>query len=250
MTQPDTARSGRGTATTVTVLGLSYPLVAHAAILTKNTTLIAASVALLVLIVLLPGLRRRSVIAWTLLVGAGVGLYAIAGREQILLLLFLPPILINGLMAWVFGHTLRSGRLPLIERVIRVLHGNAAGVDSAIAAYARRLTLAWACLFIALSAVNLTLAVLARPGGVLLALGLSSPVTVSLDTWSLFANVLNYLIVGAFFAIEYWFRRQRFPQQTYRGFFDFMRRLASVSEIFRPASAGAGQIAKADLDNA
>ncbi len=250
MTMPDTATSGRGTATTVTVLGLAYPLAAHAAILTMNPTLIAASIALLVLIILLPGLRRRRVVAWALLVAAGVGLSAIAGREQTLLLLFLPPILINGFMAWVFGHTLRPGQLPLIERIIRILHGNAAGVDSDIAAYARRLTLAWTSLFIALAAANLALAALARPGGILLAFGLNLPVTVSLDTWSLFANVLNYLIVGAFFVIEYWFRRQRFPQQTYRGFFDFIRRLASVSEVFRPASAGASQSSGTDPDNA
>ena len=134
MKPPDTASLGRGTATTVTVLGLSYPLLAHAAVLTKDPTLIAASIAILILIILLPGLRRRRVAAWVLLVVAGLGLLAIAGREQALLLLFLPPILINGFMAWIFGHTLLSGRLPLIERIIRILHGNTASVDSDIAA--------------------------------------------------------------------------------------------------------------------
>lgn len=249
MTLPDTASPGRGTATTVTVLGLSYPLLAHAAILTKSPKLIAASIAVLVLIILLPGLRRRRVAAWVLLVAAGLGLLAITGREQAVLLLFLPPILINGFMAWIFGHTLLSGRLPLIERIIRILHGNAASVDSDIAAYARRLTLLWAGLFIVLSAVNLALAALARPGGILLALGLRLPVTVALDTWSLFANVLNYLIVGAFFAAEYWFRRRRFPQQTYRGFLDFMRQLAGVSDVFRPASASVRQSSYSERDN-
>jgi uncharacterized membrane protein len=250
MTIPETAGSGRGTATTVTVLGLAYPLLAHAAVLTRNPTLIATSIALLVLIVLLPGLRRRGVIAWMLLVATGISLFAIAGREQALLLLFLPPILINGFMAWAFGHTLQSGRLPLIERIIRILHGNATSVDSDIAAYARRLTLVWACLFVVMSAVNLALAMLARPGGILLALGLNPSVTVALDTWSLFANILNYLIVGAFFAVEYWFRRQRFPQQPYRGFFDFLRRLAGVSEVFRPASAGLRSKSGTEMDRA
>jgi len=250
MTTLETASSGRGAATTVTVLGLAYPLLAHTAVLTMNPTLIATSIALLVLIVLFPGLRRRRMVAWMLLVATGFSLFAIAGREQALLLLFLPPILINGFMAWAFGHTLQSGRLPLIERIIRILDGNAASGDRDVAAYARRLTLLWACLFIAMAAINLALALLARPGGVLLALGLNSPITVALDTWSLFANVLNYLIVAAFFTVEYWFRRQRFPQQTDRGFFDFLRRLAGVSAVFRPASAGLRPNSSTEIDSA
>jgi uncharacterized membrane protein len=249
MTKPETATSGRGTATIMTVIGLSYTLLAHVAALTRNPALIAASIALLVLAILLPGLLGRRVVAWMLLAAASLGLSAIAGREQALLLLFLPPILINGFMAWVFGHTLWPGQVPLIERIIRILHDSAASMDSNIAAYARHLTLAWACLFIVLSAVNLALAALARPGGFLLAIGLNLPVTVSLDTWSLFANVLNYLIVGAFFAVEYWFRQQRFPQQTYRGFFDFIRRLASVSDVFRPAGAGLRRSSRTGFDN-
>ena len=83
----------------------------------------------------------------------------------------------------------------------------------------------------------------------MLAVGLTLPVTVALDTWSLFANVLNYLIVGAFFAAEYWFRRRRFPQQTYRGFIDFMRQLAGVREVFRPASAGMRQSSCSERDH-
>ena len=154
------------------------------------------------------------------------------------LLLFLPPVLINVLLAWVFGHTLRQDDMSLIERIIRKLHGDPPSLDNEIATYARRLTWVWTCLFAAMASINLALAALARPGGLLLAAGLDPPVTVSLSTWSLFANVLNYLIVGALFVLEYWLRRRRFPQQSYRGFFDFARRLAGVSDMFRPASAG------------
>ena len=39
------------------------------------------------------------------------------------------------------------------------------------------------------------------------------------------ANLIEYLIVAAFFAIEYAYRRQRFPRQPYRNMFDFVRRL-------------------------
>jgi uncharacterized membrane protein len=219
----------------MTVLGVTYPIAAHLAVLSGSTGFIAASVGLLVLLVLLPNLLARHPVAWGLLLVAGAGLYVAAAHGQALLLLFLPPILINSFMAWLFGHTLRPGRLPLIERIIRALHGGLDDIDATIVGYARRLTFAWATLFVALATVNFALAALATPGGLLLAGGIAPPVTVPLEAWSLFANVLNYLIVGSMFAIEFQVRRRRFPQQSYRGFFDFLRRLSGVSAIFRPS---------------
>lgn len=224
-----------GTARAMTALGVAYPVAAHLAVLSANAASVAASVGLLVVLVLLPALRARRPLAWALLLVAGIGLYGAAARGQALLLLFLPPILINGFMTWLFGHTLRAGRLPLIERIIRALHDERDDLDAAIIGYARRLTFAWASLFAALAAVNLLLAALAVPGGFLRAAGIDPPVAVPLATWSLFANVLNYVIVGAMFAIEFRFRRRRFPQQSYRGFLDFLRRLSGVSAIFRPS---------------
>jgi len=223
-----------GTARAMTTLGVTYPIAAHLAVLSGAPGFIAASVGLLVLLVLLPGLLTRRPVAWGLLLVAGAGIYAAAVRGHVLLLLFLPPVLINGFMAWLFGHTLRPGQRPLIERIIRALHGGRDDIDAAIVGYARRLTLAWTALFGALAVLNFVLAALATPGGLLLTAGVTPPVTVPLEAWSLFANVINYLIVAAMFAIEFQFRRRRFPQQSYRGFFDFLRRLSGVSAIFRP----------------
>jgi uncharacterized membrane protein len=218
------------------VLAASYPIFAHIAVLSRNPVLIAASIGLLMVLALFPGLRSARPLAWIMLPVAALCLYAVAAHGRTLLLLFLPPILINGLMASVFGRTLRPGRTPLIERAIVALHGTTDDVTAEMLAYARRLTLVWACLFVALAAINLVLAVLANPGGLLLSVGLHPPVVVPLGVWSFFANVLNYLIVGALFIGEYWLRRRRFPQQSYRGFFDFTRRLAGVGSLFRPTA--------------
>jgi len=223
-----------GTARTMTVLGVLYPVAAHFAVLSGATGLIAASVGMLVLLVLLPGLLARRPVAWGLLLTAVAGLCVAAVRGQALVLLFLPPILINAFMAWLFGHTLGAGRQPLIERIIRALHDGRDDIDETVVGYARRLTVAWTALFIALATVNFGLAALATPGGLLLATGTTPPITVPLEAWSLFANVINYLVVGAMFAVEFQVRRRRFPQQSYRGFFDFLRRLSTVSAIFRP----------------
>jgi len=220
------------------LMGASYPLLAHFAVLSGRPALIAASIGLLAVIALFPGLRSGRPLAWVLLIAAGFGLYEVARSGQTLLLLFLPPILINAFMAWVFGNTLQEGRTPLIERAIILLHGPAENLTSDVAAYARRLTLTWTVLFVSLATINLVLAALARPGGVLLSAGLDPPVTVPLGTWSLFANVLNYVIVAAFFVVEYRVRVRRFPERAYGGFFSFIRRLAGVSAMFRPTSAG------------
>jgi len=144
---------------------------------------------LLGVIVLFPGLRNGRPLAWVLLMGTAFGLYEAAKAGQTLLLLFLPPILINGFMAWVFGNTLQEGRTPLIERAIILLHGPPEKDSTNVVAYARNLTLVWTVLFASLATVNLVLAALASPGGLLLSAGLSPPVTVPLGAWSFFPTV-------------------------------------------------------------
>jgi uncharacterized membrane protein len=219
------------------LMGLSYPLLAHVAVLSERPGLIAASIGWLVVLILLPGLQRLRPVAWIALATASIGLYSIAGSSTALLLLFLPPILIDGFMAWVFGHTLRRGRMPLIESIVRALHSPQDDLDDDILRYARRLTGVWTALFVVLAVVNAALALCARPGGLLLTFGIQPPVTVPLSLWSLLANVLDYLLVGAVFVIEFAYRRRRFPQQPYRGLLDFTRRVASLGAMFRSASA-------------
>jgi uncharacterized membrane protein len=222
---------------TMILLGASYPLFAHVAILSGRPAMIAASIGLLAVLVLFPGLRRFRPISWLLLIAAAIGLCEVTRSGHALLLLFLPPILINGFMAWVFGGTLLNGRTPLIERAMILLHGSAKNVTRDMAWYARRLTLIWTVLFLAMATVNIMLAALANPGGLLLSAGLRPPITVPLEAWSLFANVLNYVIVAAMFALEYMVRLRRFPERAHGGFFSFIRRLASVGSLFRPTTA-------------
>jgi uncharacterized membrane protein len=237
-TQPDNGGAKPRNVGAMILLGASYPLCAHMAVLSGRPGPIAASIGLLAVLILFPGLRNGRPLAWVLLLAAGLGLYEVAKFGQTLLLLFLPPILINGFMAWVFGSTLRDGRVPLIERAIVLLHGPLEDSSDGVAAYARSLTLTWTVLFVSLATINLVLAALARPGGILLSAGLNPRVTVPLGAWSLFANVLNYVIVAAVFAVEYRVRLRRFPERSHGGFFSFIRRLAGVSAMFRPTTAG------------
>jgi len=212
-----------------TAPAVAYPLLAHAATVTASARLTLASVVALALAMLLPGLLAQRPAAWTGAVFAAAAIVLLVRMDAAALVLFLPPVLINVFLAWLFGRTLGTGRPSLIERLVRLLHPPEEDLDPAIAAYATRLTAAWTVLFTTLASVNLLLALFATPGGLLEAAGLAPTWAVPIETWSLFANLLNYLVVGLFFVVEWIYRRRRFPQQPYRNLLDFLRRAAAVA---------------------
>jgi uncharacterized membrane protein len=225
---------------TLLLMGASYPVLAHVAALTGRPALIAASLGLLIVLVLMPALRNGRPLAWMILAAATYGVYVAVASGQAMSLLMLPPVLLNGFMAWLFGRTLRAGQMPLIERAARAMRGPGAVLAPEVVAYARGVTQAWTALFVVLAVVNLGLAALARPGGLLLAAGFEPGVSVPLGAWSLFANVLSYLFIGALFAIEFVVRGRRFPHQPYSGLVDFARRLAAQGHLFRPGASVGG----------
>jgi uncharacterized membrane protein len=83
----------------------------------------------------------------------------------------------------VFALTLRPGREPLITGMARRMHG---GLDAELAAYTRKVTIAWSLFF----ASQLALSV---------ALFCFAPLVV----WSFFVNILDIPLVAAMFAAEY-----------------------------------------------
>lgn len=207
--------------------GVAYPVLVHFAVLTRSGALTAASLMVLALLVLLPRLAARSVFAWCALPVVAAALVLLARTNAAWLPLYATPVFINLFVAWVFGHTLAAGQVPLVERIARLLHGQE-DLRPEIVRYTRKVTLAWAVLLTAMALLNLVLALLAVPDGILHWTGVQPPLTVSAATWSLFANFLNYLIAGGFFLAEYVYRQYRFPEQPYRNLVDFLRRSAAV----------------------
>ena len=68
------------------------------------------------------------------------------------------------------------------------------------------------------------------------------------DAWSLFANLLNYGIVGGFFVGEYLYRKRRFPGRYTQLLSISLRRMAALGPAFwrgllryEPARSGHGQ---------
>jgi uncharacterized membrane protein len=217
--------------TAAVLMALTYPFAAHVAVVSGLPALVMASVCWLVALILLQPLRRGRPWAWgcLALVAGGLAFFGNAATAQ--MLLFLPPVAITAFMARLFGASLRQGETPLIQRIIRALHGPDEPLTPDILGYARSLTLTWTALFCVLATVNLVLAMLATPGGLLLAVGVTPPIGVPVAAWSLFANVLNYLIIGGMFAVEYAYRRVRFPQQQYRSFADFIGRVVRLGPL-------------------
>jgi len=81
-----------------------------------------------------------------------------------------------------FALTLRPGHEPLITGMARRLHG----LDAELAAYTRKVTIAWSLFFASQLAVSVTLFCFAP-----------------LVIWSFFVNILDIPLVAAMFATEY-----------------------------------------------
>jgi uncharacterized membrane protein len=221
-------------------LVLAYPVIAHLSVILDSRPLLVAALALLIVMPMLPALTRGSIAAWVAVPVIVTGLWWVSHSTHATLPLYIAPILVPGFMAGVFGSSLLPGQTPLIEQMIRLMEPDHGDVPEAtVWAYARNLTRGWTILFIAISSTSLALGLLAEPDGLLLAAGIEPPVTVSQEAWSLFANVIGYLLVAAFFVIEYAYRRQRFPRQPYRNILDFLLRVLAAMPRLVSNAAGA-----------
>jgi uncharacterized membrane protein len=116
------------------------------------------------------------------------------------------PVLLNLILCLLFARTLFGGGEALISRFARVERGGA--LPAALARYTRHLTAAWAAFFALMGATSAGLAIWG-----------------SFAAWSLFTNVLNYVLIAAFFLAEYAYRRLRYRQFPHASPADVVRRL-------------------------
>jgi uncharacterized membrane protein len=106
-------------------------------------------------------------------------------------LFFVEHASINLLLAFVFGRTLAAGHEPLVSRFARIVHGT---IPPEVERYTRHVTLAWTLFFLAIFTASCVLYL----GGWLTA-------------WSVLANFLSPILLGAMFAIEYLVRLRALP---------------------------------------
>lgn len=214
------------------LLALYAPL-AHFAGTLQSPTLAVLALGDLALLVLIDGLLRRRLGAWLALTVSAITLVALARSRYALMPLLLVPPLFTAMIAWWFARSLRPGREPIIAKVVGALYARAGMPLSARhRRYTRGLTVAWAVLLALLTVVNLILALIAVPDGVLMRLGIQASVTVTNAQWSLVANIANYGVLGGFALIEYQVRKFVFPVRPYRNIVDFARQMAALGPAF------------------
>lgn len=190
----------------VLALVAAYSAAVHLALAYRLPALALALLLALSAAALAAPLRRGRPVAWlTLLALGGAGL-ALLYLQRGALLLYAPPLFytLGGLL--LFGRTLRPGHTPLVTRIAGAMGDE---LDAHRRAYTRRVTQGWTLLFLAMTVELIVLATYASPA-----------------LWSLFANVINYLILGAAFLVEFALRKRHFPDAG--GFAGFVRGLRRV----------------------
>lgn len=207
---------------------LAYFAVAHRALRADDPRLAALALGLLAVVVCIHGLLSLRPRAWLLALAWIAAAGALAGTSCAVPLLLLMPSVFLALACSLFARTLVRGRVPLVVRMVALIEGQLpAELPADIRTYAINVTRLWAGLLGGLSVLNLALALVTVPGGVLERLGiapwwpLSPEVAATVDTWGI------YVPVAATLVGEFVYRQQRFPGR-YSGPMDYLRKLANV----------------------
>ena len=215
------------------LLLVGYIPLAHLAEARASGVVAALALGALALTVLIEGLAQRRIAHWFAL-AAVVGVLAwLSGSPFALLPLLLVPPLFTSLIAWCFARSLRRGRVPLVRKVVAALYATPADeLSPRHRRYTRGLTAAWAGLLALLTLLNLGLALVAVPNGLLAQAGIAAPVTVTGEQWSFIANIAVYGVLGGFATLEYFVRKLVFPVRPYRNVVDFARKMAALGPAF------------------
>lgn len=194
----------------------AYPLLSHLGAATREPLWPATGIALIAWAVSSVRLSMaRAALLALLTLAAGAGLSPLLPS----LLLFAPPVALNVTLCAVFACTLREGSEAMVSRFARIEHGSALPPD--LVSYTRFLTGLWAVFFAVMAMISSGLALWGSVGA-----------------WSLFTNVLNYLLVVVLFALEYLYRRLRFRHYRHLSPGEVVRRLHTYRIFPRHADGG------------
>jgi uncharacterized membrane protein len=188
---------------------LAYPVLAIAGAVWHLPGLSLAAVLLLLSFLLMPMLVAGQPLAWAIWIG-GTALMLFLGAYGLLpLVLDLVPILVNALLAWVFGRTLVHGRQSLVAHFIGTIEGPERLALPGVTHYARRLTLFWTLLLACQAAVLSFLLACAEPGGLLAMTGVATRWSVPAAWAQAYAHIGSYMTLVVAFLGEYAYRRVR-----------------------------------------
>jgi len=187
-------------------LFLAYPATAHYARPATALALLATLAAYV-----LASLLIRNPARWLApLAAAGLFFLELPDAQW---MLYLPPVAINLGLCWLFGRTLARGRVPLIARFAILERGE---LSDELATYTRMLTWLWTLLFAGAALASLLLALSGNR-----------------DAWSLFTNLVNYLLVAALFLGEFAWRRLRYRGYRHQSPLELLRNVRRTNLLER-----------------
>ncbi len=201
----------------LTLMLLSYPLLSHWFIQQQKPQYAVYLLAIYVGVFALASVlgQRKLHIGSTLALVLAVILALLPGWQGVNLLQLM-PVLINLLLALGLGYSLGNGQTPLITRLASIMRGG--NMPEPVRRYTRTVTLVWCLFFVFMAVVALLLVLFA-----------------SLESWSLFANLLTYILIAGFILLEFAFRRWYLGALVDYSFTDFIKGLVKLdyAHIFR-----------------
>jgi len=122
--------------------------------------------------------------------------------------LYLFPVLVCLVFFKVFARTLVADKVPLVTRMAEITQGR---LDDDVIRYTKSLTRVWALVFLGL-AIESTLLAFFAP----------------FEIWSLFTNIINYIIVALVFVADFLVRRRVLSSWRNQSFKQFMDSITKV----------------------
>ena len=139
---------------------------------------------------------------------ARLGLTAVSGVPHAAAYVFL---------LWHFGRTLARGKVPIVTRFARQVHGS---LQPGVERYTRKLTLAWCVFFAAQLTASALLLAFASP-----------------EAWSLLVNVFNFPLLGLMFVGQWAYGMVRHPDYPTASIGQALEAFAKDASLSRGAEA-------------
>lgn len=181
--------------TALVVLGcFGYQWLVHSAVMEGQAESVRVSLMIVPLLALAYWVMMRArnkPLGLFILLAVSVAIYLLEHEKHwgLAVAYGIPHAAVYLFLLWFFGHTLLSGKEPLITRLARRVHGT---LPPDMEAYTRGVTLAWCVFFAAQVIVSALLFKYA-----------------SLNIWSLFITIMNFPLLVLMFVSEYVYRMAR-----------------------------------------
>ena len=193
----------------VAFLVVAWAVLAHLNSVDGNASDVAVALAVAPLFAVIFVLFRRfGSIIWA--VAGGIAMFCLIAwfwvdlRQNVALMYFIQHIGTNLALGAFFGHSLFSGRTPLVTSFALFAHNGV--ISPSIKRYTRQVTVAWTAFFLVNASVSILLFCFA-----------------SHAVWSIYANLLTMPLVFSMFAVEQYCRHRVLPPEDRTGIADTIR---------------------------